>query len=179
MRARVLAQSLTELGVSPAIVSTFEDASDLRTAPRLARSFAVPRRVPRLAFSLELARLVRRAAATSDSVIIGNAMFMPTLVLSRCRLPVIWDTNECQTLHYARLPRTPLNLLKRVAWRGLEAWAARRCELAVAIGEREATAWRRLHPQLADKLITVDHSVLATGPDGPDPKRHPREASAP
>jgi glycosyltransferase involved in cell wall biosynthesis len=128
---------------------------------RVARSLTTPRRRPRLGLSLELARLIRRAATTSDVIIIANAMFMPAVALSRSRLPIVWDTVECQTLHYQRLPATPLNRLRLATWTLLERWAARRCVVAVAIGDEEAATWRELRPELAGKLVTVDHSAPA------------------
>jgi hypothetical protein len=162
VRSRVLAQALTELGSPPAIISTREpsDPSSLSVS-RVARSLTTPRRRPRLGLSLELARLIRRAATTSDVIVIANAMFMPAVALSRSRLPIVWDTVECQTLHYRRLPATPLNRLRLAAWTMLERWAAKRCVVAVAIGDEEATAWRLLRPELAGKLVTVDHSAPA------------------
>ena len=87
-------------------------------------------------------------------------MFMPALELSGTRVPVIWDTNECQTLHYERLDQTNSNRARRLIWWGLERWAARRCSVAVAIGQAEASEWRRIHPPLRDKLMTVDHAAF-------------------
>jgi glycosyltransferase involved in cell wall biosynthesis len=89
-------------------------------------------------------------------------MFMPALTLSRVRLPMVWDTNECQTLHYRRLPQTPSNRAKGLVWLLLERWASRRCQLAVAISGAEATEWPRIHPRLQGKVVTVDHSAFAS-----------------
>ena len=167
VRARVLAEALTELGASPAIVSTREPRPQLPgPVPGLARELTGPRRRPWRGLSLELARLIRREAAGSDVVIITSAMFMPAVALSMTRLPIVWDTVECQTLHYQRLPPTPLNLLRRVAWKLLERWTARRS--AIAIGDEEAAAWRRLYPQLDGKLVTIDHSAPAVTRSGAD-----------
>jgi hypothetical protein len=74
---------------------------------------------------------------------------------------MVWDTNECQSLHYARLPHTPINRAKQLAWIALERWAGHRCTLAVAIGESEAVHWKRIHPALTGKLFTVDHAPFA------------------
>ena len=166
VRSRVLAETLAGLGKAPGVVSTREpEPHEAQTG--WARFIRVPSRKPKWGLSMEFARLIRQSARGCDLVIIANAMFMPALTLSRVRgVPVLWDTNECQTLHYGRLPRTPANLLKLAIWRGLETWAARRCRLAVAIGDTEAEQWLRLHPSLQGKLATVDHAAFtATLPD--------------
>ena len=165
VRSRVLGETLARLGRPPVVVSTREPrAAD--TDACWARIIHVPARKPKWGLSLEFARLIRRSARGCDLVIIANAMFMPALTISGVRgVPVLWDTNECQTLHYSRLPRTPANLLKLAIWRGLETWAARRCRIAVAIGGAEAEQWVRLHPSLRGKLATVDHAAFTTAPD--------------
>lgn len=159
VRSRVLAESLTRLNLQPAIVSTREGAAT-KPPPPWARALRTPSRKPTLGFSIELARLIRELAGESDIVIVSNAMFMPALTLSRTRLPMVWDTNECQTLHYRRLAPTVLNRLKYLVWLALERWAARRCCMAVAISESEAVTWRRTYPQLRDKVVTVDHAAF-------------------
>jgi hypothetical protein len=160
VRARVLAESLATLGIPAAIVSTREP--DRRAPlPAWARSFHVPVRKPTKGFSMEFSRLIREVAADSDVVFIANAMFMPALSVSRVALPMIWDTNECQSLHYSRLPRTPRNRARELVWNGLERWGARRCRLAVSIGGPEAREWRSRYPALRRKLVTVDHVPFA------------------
>jgi hypothetical protein len=114
---------------------------------------------------MEWARMIRDNARDADAVIVANAMFMPALEVSRTRVPMIWDTNECQTLHYERLDRTASNLTKQLIWWGLERWAAKRCQVAVSIGQAEASEWRRIHAPLRTKLMTVDHAAFV--PDDP------------
>jgi hypothetical protein len=114
---------------------------------------------------MEWARMIRDNARDADAVIVANAMFMPALEVSGTRVPMIWDTNECQTLHYERLDRTASNLTKQLIWWGLERWAAKRCQVAVSIGQAEASEWRRIHSPLRTKLMTVDHAAFV--PDGP------------
>jgi hypothetical protein len=160
VRSRVLAETLTGLGASPTVLSTREPEPG-PLSPPWARSLEVPRTKPKRGFSWELVRLIRKTAADADVIIIANAMFMPALVMARVRQPVVWDTNECQTLHYARLPATPSNRLKYAAWWLLERWAASRSRVAVAIGENEASEWRRIHSTLRDKVATVDHGPFA------------------
>jgi hypothetical protein len=83
----------------------------------------------------------------------------------------VWDTNECQSLHYRRLDPTPANRLKGAVWLVVERWAARRCTVAVAIGEVEARAWVEAHPTLRDKLAVVDHAALADARDPVEARR--------
>jgi glycosyltransferase involved in cell wall biosynthesis len=158
VRSRILAESLASLGAPPTILSTRE-SRPLTPPPSWARAIHVPSRRPWRGFSREWARLIRHHARDADALIVSNAMFMPAVELSGTRLPMIWDTNECQTLHYERLDSTPANRSKQLIWWGLERWAARRSSVAVAIGESEASEWRRIHPSLRDKLMTVDHAA--------------------
>lgn len=159
VRSRILAESLTSLGMPPTILSTRE-AKGFDATPPWARSIHVPSHRPWRGFSKEWARLIGKHARNADVVIVANAMFMPALQLSGTRLPMIWDTNECQTLHYARMERTASTRAKQLIWWGLERWAAHRCLVAVAIGDAEATEWRRIHPPLRNKLMTVDHAAF-------------------
>jgi hypothetical protein len=160
VRSRLVAESLSTLGIPPAIVSTREPSPG--ATPSWARSLNVPRQKPRRGLSLEFVRLIRHRAAGADVVIVANAMFMPALVLAGVRLPMVWDTNECQTLHYDRLAHTPSNRARRFAWWALESWAARRCSIAVAISATEAREWERIHPVLRGKVVTVDHVPFAS-----------------
>jgi Glycosyl transferases group 1 len=164
VRSRILAESLASLGTPPTILSTRE-ARPLDPPPPWARAIHVPSRRPWRGFSMEWARLIRYHARDADAVIVSNAMFMPALEVSGTRKPMIWDTNECQTLHYERLERTSSNRSKQLIWWGLERWAAKRCRVAVAIGQAEASEWRRIHAPLRGKLMTVDHAAFV--PDKP------------
>jgi hypothetical protein len=164
VRSRILAESLASLGTPPTILSTRE-SRPLTPPPPWARAIHVPSRRPWRGFSMEWARLIRHYARDADAVIVSNAMFMPAVEVSGTRLPMIWDTNECQTLHYERLERTSSNRAKQLIWWGLERWAARRCRVAVAIGQAEASEWRRIHAPLRGKLMTVDHAAFV--PDRP------------
>jgi hypothetical protein len=164
VRSRILAESLASLGMPPTILSTRE-ALPVDPPPPWAHAIHVPSRRPWRGFSVEWARLIRTHARDADAVIVANAMFMPAVELSGTRVPMIWDTNECQTLHYERLDRTSSNRTKQVIWWGLERWAAKRCRVAVAIGQAEAAEWRRIHAPLRGKLMTVDHAAFV--PDRP------------
>lgn len=156
VRTRVLAETLAGLGCPSAVVSTREPGTVPHTTS-WARSLRVPQRESRAGVFRDLVRLTRDAAAVSDMVIISDATLLPVLTAARVSLPLVWDTNECQSLHYGRL-RSPRAAAKRVAWIWLERWAGRRCSVAVAIGEREASHWRRLHPEFGGKVVTVDHA---------------------
>jgi glycosyl transferase family 1 len=168
VRSRVVAESLAVLGMPPAIVSTREPYTT-DASPAWTRSLHVPARKPRKGYSREFVGLLRRVARDCDVVIVANAMFMPALAASGVTLPVVWDTNECQGLHYARLPASAGNIARRLVWSGLERWAARRCNVAVSIGEAEAQEWRRRYPTLRHKTATIDHvpltSPIALAPD--------------
>ncbi len=158
VRSRILAESLASLGMPATILSTRE-SRPLEPPPTWARAIHVPSRRPWRGFSREWARLIRHHAQSADVIIVANAMFMPAVEMSGTRLPMIWDTNECQTLHYERLDRTASNISKQIIWWGLERWAATRCTVAVAIGASEALEWKRIHSPLRDKLMTVDHAA--------------------
>ena len=164
VRTRVLAENLAALGCPAAVVSTREPSTGLAT-PEWARSFAVPSRETRARLAIDLVRLTRAAASTSDVVIVSDATLLPVLSLAGVHLPLVWDTNECQSLHYGRMRSTPATKAKRIAWLGLERWAGRRCSVAIAIGDSEAAHWRSAHPGLARKVVTVDHIpfVRSTG----------------
>lgn len=167
VRTRLLAEHLAELGLPPAVVSTREDRAILRPPP-WARSFTVPRSASRRQFFADLVCLTRRAASGSSLVIISDATLLPVLTAAKVGLPLVWDTNECQSLHYGRLPWTPVNRAKRVAWLGLERWAGHRCSLAVAIGDSEAAHWKRIHPEFSSKVVTVDHAPFARQAAAPE-----------
>ncbi|MFZ0130229.1 MAG: glycosyltransferase [Candidatus Dormiibacterota bacterium] len=158
VRSRILAESLASLGIPPTILSTRE-SRPLDPPPQWARAIHVPSQRPWRGFSREWARMIRHHARSADVIIVSNAMFMPAVEMSGTRLPMIWDTNECQTLHYERLDRTAVNLSKQLIWWGLERWAAKRCTIAVAIGQSEASEWNRIHTPLRGKLMTVDHAA--------------------
>jgi hypothetical protein len=121
----------------------------------------VLKKKPVRGLSMELVRKVAELSKEADLLVIANAMLLPAVSLSRSSLAMIWDTNECQSLHYSRLPRTGANVVKGAVWHVLESWAARRCSLAVAISSAEEEVWRTLQPGLRSKLAVVDHRVDA------------------
>ena len=164
VRSRVLLETLAGLGLDVAVASTREPAGAAAALPWASRVVA-PARKPFRGFSLDWARLIRDAARNADALVVANAMLVPAVYVARTGKPVVWDTNECQALHYRRLAPTARNRLMLLVWTLLERLAARRCAIAVSIGEVEARAWRRFHPRLGRKLMTVDHAPLAHAVD--------------
>jgi Glycosyl transferases group 1 len=162
-RSRLTAEILADLGMAPAMVTTEEP--ELTETPAWATSLRAPRGRASEYLSPELARLIRTSSASRTCIIATNPMFMPAIIASRVKLPVIWDTNECQTLHYRRLDPTISNRAKRWVWFLLERWIARRCWMAIAISETEAVTWKSTHPCLDGKLTVVDHATLASPRD--------------
>lgn len=169
VRSRVIAEILTDLGAAPVVVSTREPLLSPLQPPWASR-LRVPKRKPIKAFSPGFVRLIRQESVAGTVLIITNAMFIPAVALSRSRAPLIWDTNECQTLHYRRLPPTWANRGKYVVWMVLERWAAKRCQVAVAIGAAEATTWPSIHPKLGKKVAVVDHAAFWQAPAA-EPRR--------
>ena len=155
VRARTTLDALSFLGVEMKVVSTEE--------PGVRAEIRVLRRRPFFGWSPGLVAAVATSASGCDFVVVEDATLMPAVVMARVSLPIIWDTNECQTLHYTRLPRTTANRLRLRAWRAFERFSARRCRLAVAIGGVEARWWTDLFPSLEGKLMVVDHTPRLVG----------------
>lgn len=155
VRARVAAESLSRLGLEVTVLSTDDDP---RAKPAWVGRLETLSREPRLGFSLELVRRLRALTASADFVLLSSALFLPALILAGVRCPVIWDTNECESLHYLRLDRTPRNRLRRIAWRLIEASSWRRARVVVAISEEEARWWVLLFPGIEGRLAVVDHA---------------------
>jgi hypothetical protein len=162
-RARVTAETFSDLGLPAQVVSTREAATT--SEPPWAERLVAPTRKPFRGFSPSLVRLISRAGADSSVVVITNAMLLPAFLAARTGKPLVWDTNECQTLHYRRLPHTVGNLARLAVWWILERWATRRCTVAIAISSEEAITWRKVHPELRDKLCVVDHAAMVSPRD--------------
>src|SRR3984957_6302365 len=119
-RSRLTAEILSDLGMAPAMVTTEEP--ELSQAPPWAASLRAPRRRTTEYLSMDLVRLIRTSAGSRTCLIRTHPMFSPAIIPSGIKLPLIWDTNECQTLHYRRLDQTMSNRAKRVVWFLLERW---------------------------------------------------------
>jgi hypothetical protein len=163
IRARVTAEVFSAIGCDTSVVSTFEpDAPD---SSGWARKVRYPRRNASVGFSPELVKLIRESLGSSSVMVMTHATLLPAIILAGTKVPIIWDTNECHSLHYRRLPRTAVNRAKYYVWLGLERWASRRCWRAIAIGDVEARTWVSTHPVLAGKLAVVDHAALSLDRD--------------
>jgi hypothetical protein len=158
VRARTTLDALSSLGHEVTVLSSAEPEGPL--APPLPGSLVVLRGGLVMGWSRELTMTVRKNLEAADLVIVESALLLPAVVMASPRVPLVWDTNECETLHYRRLPATIDNRLRGAVWRRLEAWASRRVDLAVAIGAEEETWWRRLFPRLRDKTMSVEHRAF-------------------
>lgn len=102
-----------------------------------------------------LALMARRLSPDLDGFVVESALLgLPVLLAGR---PVIWDTSECETLHYQRVERTVGSVTKLRVWHALEGVMARASRVVVAISEEDAEHWRRLFPALRSKLVVCDH----------------------
>lgn len=110
--------------------------------------------------SARLALAVRRLAADTDALIVESALLLPAVVANRPRMPIIWDTNECETLHYRRAEPSTRNRVKGLIWTLLERWAAGHAAALVAVSATEAEVWRSLLPAHADRVVVADHRPL-------------------
>jgi Glycosyl transferases group 1/Glycosyltransferase Family 4 len=113
-------------------------------------------------WSPALSRAIRSMLADRDVLILETALLFGAAAAAAPRCAVVWDTNECETLHYRRLPRTPANALRGVVWRYLESWGARFADVAVAVSEEEGAWWRRLYPAMRDRVDVVVHRPLVS-----------------
>lgn len=164
VRANATVRSLTGLGIRVSLVSTSPETRTGRSGePDTIRTL---RRQLRLGFSLEFVRVVRMLAREVDAIVVESALLVPAVLLARRRLPILWDTNECETLHYSRLPPCPAVLARLGAWWVLEQLAARSSAAVVAISEAEAVHWRAYFPTCRDKVFVVPHAppLRATHP---------------
>lgn len=158
VRARSLADALADLGVRVTLISSEEPVSPI---PASIDAMHVLRQPLRFWFSMELVRETRLRARESDVVIVESALLLPSVELARPKIPVVWDTNECETLHYSRLEPTFTNRLRGLVWRQIERWAVRRTDIVVAVSESEGSWWTRLFPASREKLAVVHHRSLA------------------
>jgi glycosyltransferase involved in cell wall biosynthesis len=170
VRARCIVEALAELGIQISVISSHEDRVDGRL-PNSMNGLTVLRRPLRLGWSFELARAARTLMPQADAVIVESALLLPAVRLARPGVPVIWDTNELETLHYSRLKRTLQNRLRLFVWRQIERWAVGWTDLIIAISDIEAGWWSRLFPRSTDKLAVVRHHVPAKPVDPRDGRR--------
>jgi glycosyltransferase involved in cell wall biosynthesis len=154
VRARATIDALGRLGIRSTVISHSEP--DRARPPSVDELYVLRRRL-RLGWSTELARAVRARQGDTDIIVVESALLLPAVWVARPRTPIVWDTTECETLHYARVAPSPANRLRGVVWRLIERWSVARAEVVVALGETEAVWWARLFPTSQKKLAVVDH----------------------
>ncbi len=172
VRSVMVARCLAAMGFAVHLLSVGESnpALDLvgrRDAVATAQTAGLPDGVeltalpsrPAFALGTQPRRSLRFAISRSDVVIVESALLLPAVVLAGPRRPIVWDTNELETLHYGRLPTSPSVLLKRLVWYLLERWSTRKVDVVVAISAVEALHWARLFPGSREKLLVADHAV--------------------
>ncbi|MDQ6617439.1 MAG: FkbM family methyltransferase [Actinomycetota bacterium] len=160
-RARLTLEALSALGMRVSVVSHQEppDAEAQMALPGLDRLVVLQRPV-HYGCSWELARLVGEMAPRADVIIVESALLLPAVRAGNRRVPIVWDTNECETLHYQRLPASVANRVKGLFWRRLEGWAAQVCDVAIAISDEEAQSWVSLFPRLQGRTVCVGHRAF-------------------
>lgn len=153
---------LLELGCRVTVLSTEEPASDRELLSDA--NLVVLDKAPRWWVSLEMIRMVRVLAPKTDVVIVPSALLVVPAVAAARKVPLIWDTTECETLHYSRAVSSNGVRLRRAVWWALEVLSGRAATVVVAISETEATHWRRPFPHVQQKLVVVPHAVLTGAP---------------
>ena len=173
VRARAVASDLGSLGTQVTVLSVgapeaacpmwSEVDGGLNVVPVRARTKATLTPV--------LANRIRHLAHVIDLLIFESAMFAPAVACSRVHMPLIWDINELEALHYARMRPTVQTRVMQTAWRVLEQWAAHLATVAVAVSQEEATWCQALYPLLQDRVAVVGHRPSVS------PAAHDRDAS--
>ena len=158
VRARSIVDAFAGLGVRTSVISHSEPRAAI---PSAIDTLHVLRRPLRLGWSTELARAARLRAPDADVIVVESALLLPAVLVGRPSAPIVWDTTECETLHYSRLEPTLETRLRKFAWVQIERWAVRRADVVVAISEAERESWLRLFPAVRDKLTVVHHTSSA------------------
>ena len=158
VRARTALDALHRLGFRSTVISHSESEG---MPPPSIDELHVLRNPLRLGWSTELVRAVRAHNDRAEVIIVESALLLPAVRAARPRAPIVWDTNECETLHYSRLPSSPINRLRGFVWKLIERSSVARADVIVAISETEAEWWRRLFPKSRNKLVVVDHCLRA------------------
>jgi hypothetical protein len=157
VRARSTIDILARLGVRTTTISHSEPVTPF---PASIDELHVLRRPLRLGWSIELTREVRRRARDVDAIIVVSALLLPAVRAARPRVPVLWDSTECETLHYSRVATTFENRLRGAVWRMIERWAVAQTDVIIAISETEAVWWNRLFRGAHGKVAVVHHHSL-------------------
>jgi hypothetical protein len=163
VRARAVLRALAELGLDVTVLSVGEDDTTGWEGARDGRLVPLPGGPP-WRWVAALRRGLSALEPPPDCVVVESALLLAAL--PRLAVPLCWDTNECESLHYARLPPSTLTRARGLAWRVLERWSARRAAVVVAVSDAEAQAWRTLVPEAVAKVRVVRH-VLPAPPSLP------------
>lgn len=158
VRARSVVEALADLGLRVSVISHYEPAGIL---PSSIDAIHILRRTLHLGWSRELVREARLRAREADVIIVESALLLPAVQAGRPTAPILWDTTECETLHYSRLEPTLSHRLRGFVWRQIERWAVRHTDLVIAISETDVGWWTRLFPASSRKLVVVPHRSLA------------------
>ena len=172
VRSVMVARCLVRMGVTVDVFSVEEvdstsvggenggsiDAANVGTSDQL-KATAIST-IPRFALGARSRRLLRYEARRHDALIVESALLLPALWLAGVRRPIIWDTTELESLHYARRPKTLSVLAKRLMWNVLERWSVRKADVVVSISTVEASEWSQRFPACMGKLMVADHAVL-------------------
>ncbi|MCY0899942.1 MAG: glycosyltransferase family 4 protein [Firmicutes bacterium] len=160
VRARWTIESLAAVGCRVTVVSTEEpegeDNTDTGVIPE-AMKIVTLRRPLRWGFSSELVEVLKAESRQWDAVVIESAMFLPAVMCAKMECPLIWDTNEAETLHYRRRKFSPTGWIKCGIWEVLEWGACRRAAAIVAISEVEADWWKTHFKVPSERVLVVPH----------------------
>lgn len=160
VRVMTIAETLVKLGFEVSILSLDEliNIPEPQYLPSGIQIIRLPFQIPFL-LGWEAIKLIRSAGKNSDAIIVESALLLIPVKIARIKKPIIWDTNELETLHYRRLPTTPYNFIKQIIWWVLEQWAIQNSSIVVAISDTEAKWWTRIFPRSKPKLLVLDHSI--------------------
>jgi hypothetical protein len=166
-RARTVVRALAAMGLESTVLSVGEpmgvEEGALGTATTL-----VPVRGGNWGFLATLPRAVLSVPPV-EVVVVESALLLPGVAAARPRVPLVWDTNELETLHYRRLPRSLRNLAYGMIWRVLEWWAIRWTDVVVVVSETEVGWWQQIFPHSAAKLAVVPLEAPSVTPQATAP----------
>lgn len=167
MRARAVVEDLCAIGADVQVISIGEgDARCIDVQSQAVRVRGIGS--GRLQWSSRLPVLLRELDRWADLLVIESAQFLPHIIVSSIKAPLVWDAIGSETLIYRRMPPTLPNLARQAVWLMLESWAARKADVLVAISATDAEWWRQLFPVCSSRLAVVDHRLVDNFPMPPD-----------
>lgn len=156
VRARQTILSLRHLGYYIDVISTSEP--EIGKGAWESTSLTTLRKAVHFGFSWELVRTVHKMAATCDFMVVESALFIPALLIANAKRPIIWDTQECETLHYSRMRKTIKMQIKSVLWKILESVSCMVSAVIVAISAVDVEHWKSLFPYSESRLVVIPHT---------------------